>query len=49
MGGKGVPLNYLPIVPKAFIYVPKVMYKPVMGNNTDVYETFMYMFLFKSV
>ena len=27
-------LNYLPIVPKASIYVPKVMDKPVMGGNT---------------
>ena len=33
MGGKGA-LNYLPIVPKASIYVPKVMHKPVMGGNT---------------
>ena len=33
MGGKGA-LNYLPIVPKAFIYVPRVMHKPVMGGNT---------------
>ena len=33
MGGKGA-LNYLPIVPKASIYVPKVMLKPVMGGNT---------------
>ena len=33
MGGKGA-LNYLPIVPKAFVYVPKVMHKPVMGGNT---------------
>ena len=32
-------LNYLPIVSKAFIYVPKVMCKPVMGGNT-VSETF---------
>ena len=32
MGGKGA-LNYLPIVPKASIYVPKVMRKPVMGGN----------------
>ena len=31
MGGKGA-LNYLPIVPKASIYVPKVMGKPVMGG-----------------
>ena len=38
MGGKGVP-HYLPIVPKASIYVPKVMLKPVMGGNT-VSETF---------
>ena len=46
MGGKGA-LNYLPIaiVPKAFIYVPKVMRKLVMGSNT-MYETFMHMFLF---
>ena len=43
MGGKGV-LNYLPIVPKASIYVPKVMYRPVMGGNT-VSETFTPMFL----
>ena len=46
MGGKGA-LNYLPIVPKASIYVPKVMHKPVMGGNT-VSETFMHMFLFRS-
>ena len=38
MGGKG-GLNYLPIVPKAFVYVPKVIRKPVMGGNT-VSETF---------
>ena len=31
MGRKGA-LNYLPIVPKASIYVPKVMRKPVMGG-----------------
>ena len=43
MGGKGA-LNYLPIVPKASIYVPKVMRKPVMGGNT-VSETFTHMFL----
>ena len=29
----------LPIVPKASIYVPKVMHKPVMGSNT-MSETF---------
>ena len=46
MGGKGA-LNYLPIVPKASIYVPKVMHKPVMGGNT-VSETFTHMFLFRS-
>ena len=46
MGGKGV-LNYLPIVPKASIYVPNVMRKPVMGGNT-VSETFTHMFLFRS-
>ena len=45
MGGKGA-LNYLPIVPKASIYVPKVMRKPVMGGNT-VSETFTHMFLFR--
>ena len=33
MGGKGA-LNYLPIVPKASIYVPKVMYTPAIGGNT---------------
>ena len=44
MGGKGA-LNYLPIVPKASIYVIKVMYKPVMGGNT-MSETFTHMFLF---
>ena len=33
MGGKGA-LNYLPIVPKTSIYVPKVMRKPVMGGTT---------------
>ena len=32
MGGKGA-LNYLPIVPKAFVYVIKVMRKPVMGGK----------------
>ena len=41
-------LNYLPIVPKASIYVPNVMHKPVMGGNT-VSETFTQMFLFQSV
>ena len=46
MGGKGT-LNYLPIVPKASIYVPNVMCKPVMGDNT-VSETFTHMFLFPS-
>ena len=46
MGGKGA-LNYLPIVTKAFVYVPKVMRKPVMGGNT-VSETFTHMFLFRS-
>ena len=46
MGGKGA-LNYLPIVPKASIYVPKVMLKPGMGGNT-VSETFTHMFLFRS-
>ena len=45
MGGKGV-LNYLPILPKASIYVPKVMPKPVMGGNT-MSETFTHMFLIK--
>ena len=40
MGGKGA-LNYLPIVPKASIYVPKVMRKPVMGGNT-VSETYIH-------
>ena len=38
MGGKSA-LNYLPIVPKAFVYVPKVMCIPVMGSN-KMYETF---------
>ena len=33
MGEKGA-LNYLPIMPKAFVYVIKVMRKPVMGGNT---------------
>ena len=46
MGGKG-ELNYLPIVPKAFVYVPKLMHKPVMGGNT-VSETFTHMFPFRS-
>ena len=32
-------LNYLLIVPKASIYVIKVMHKPVMGGNT-MSETF---------
>ena len=27
-------LHYLPIVPKASIYAPKVMRKPVIGGNT---------------
>jgi hypothetical protein len=45
-GGKDA-LNYLPIVPKASIYVPKVMHKPVMGGNA-VFETFTHMFLFRS-
>ena len=45
MGGKGA-LNSLPIVPKASIYVPKVMLKPVMGGNT-MSETSMHMFLFQ--
>ena len=39
--------HYLPIVPKASIYVPKVMRKPVMGGNT-MSETFTHMFLFRS-
>ena len=43
MGWKGA-LDYLPIVPKASIYVPKVMHKPVMGGNT-ISETFTHMFL----
>ena len=47
MGENGA-LNYLPIVPKASIYVPKVMRKPVMGSNT-MYETFTHMCLFRSV
>ena len=42
MGGKGA-LNYLPILPKAFIYVPKVMHKPVMGGNT-MSETFRHIY-----
>ena len=46
MGGKG-GLNYLPIVFKASIYVPKVMANPVMGGNT-MYETFAHMFIFRS-
>ena len=46
MGGKGV-LNYLPTVPKASIYVPKVMRKPVMGGST-VSETYTHMFPFRS-
>ena len=47
MGGKGA-LNYLPIVPKASIYVPKVMGKPVMGGNT-ISENFTNMFLSSEV
>ena len=47
MGGKGA-LNSIPIVHKAFVYVPKVMRKPVIGGNT-VSETFTHMFLFQSV
>jgi hypothetical protein len=46
MGGKGA-LNYLPIVPKASIYVPKVMCKPVMGGNT-MSKTFTHMLPFRS-
>ena len=46
MGRKGA-LNYLPIVPKAIVYVPKVMCKAVMGGNT-VSETFTHMFLYQS-
>ena len=46
MGGNGA-LNYLPIVPNASIYVPKVMRKPVMGGIT-MSETFTHMFLFRS-
>ena len=42
MGGKGA-LNSLPIVPKAFVYVPTVILIPVMGGNT-MSETFTYMF-----
>ena len=33
MGGKGA-LNHLLMLPKASIYVPKVMCKPVLGGNT---------------
>ena len=41
-------LNYLSIVPKASIYVPKViMHKPIMGGNS-VFETFTHMFLYLS-
>ena len=47
MGRKGA-LNYLPIVPKASIYVPKVMSKPVMGGDT-VSETFTHMIRFRKV
>ena len=47
MGGKGA-LNLLPIVPKAFVYVPKVMHKTVMGGNT-MSDTFTHMFHFQSV
>ena len=36
MDSKGA-LDYLPIVPKVSLYVPKVMHKPVMGDNT-MYE-----------
>ena len=46
MGGKGA-VDYLPIVPKASIYVPNVMHIPVMGSNT-VSETYTHMFLFPS-
>ena len=46
MGGKGA-LYYIPIVPKASIYVPKVIRKPVMGGNT-VSATFTHMFLLRS-
>ena len=41
-------MAYLPIVPKASIYVPKVMPKPVMGGNT-VSETFTPMFFYLEV
>ena len=49
MGGKGA-LNYLPIVivPKAFVYVIKVMRKPVMGGDT-VSETYTHTFNYQSV
>ena len=39
-------LNYLPIVPKASIYVPKVMRKPVMGDNIVSDTPFTHIFLF---
>ena len=46
MGGKGA-WNYLPIVPKASIYVPKVMRKPVMGGYTlsETFTSHMFPFL----
>ena len=47
MGGKGA-LNYLPIVPKSFVYVKNVMQKRVTGGNT-VSETFTHMFHFRKV
>ena len=47
MGGKGA-LNYLSGVPKASIYVPKVMRKPVLMGGNTVSETFIHMFLFRS-
>ena len=46
-GREGCVLNYLPIVLKASIYVPKIMCKPVMGGNT-MSETFTPMFLSQS-
>ena len=46
MGRGKIVLNYLPIVPEASIYVPKVMRKPVIGGNTVSETPFTHMFLF---
>ena len=47
MGGKGA-LNYLPIVPKASIYVPNIIRFIQLWASNTVYETFAHMFLFQN-